>query len=77
MQVSYNDLVMKSIGAALAEVPEANAYWDNASQEAKLFASVDVCVAVATPGGLITPIVKGADKKSLREVCMKSVGGVS
>ena len=63
-----NDLVIKAIATTLAEVPEANVFWDPVTLETKPYASVDVCVAVATPRGLLTPIVKGASKKSLQQV---------
>ncbi|GAX79200.1 hypothetical protein CEUSTIGMA_g6640.t1 [Chlamydomonas eustigma] len=68
IKVSLNDIVLKAIATALAEVPEANCFWDSKAQEAKQFNTVDVCVAVATEKGLITPIVKGADKKSLQQI---------
>jgi pyruvate/2-oxoglutarate dehydrogenase complex dihydrolipoamide acyltransferase (E2) component len=66
--VSVNDFVMRAAALALRDVPEANAAWDAAAGGAVLQPSVDVCVAVATEGGLITPIVKGADRKSLLQV---------
>ena len=68
VKVSVNDIVLKAIAAALADVPQANAFWDTKAQEARVFPAVDVCVAVATERGLITPIVKGADKKSLQQI---------
>lgn len=67
-QVSLNDIVLKSLARALSLVPEANVYWDGKSNEALPFASIDISVAVATERGLITPIVKGADKKSLAQI---------
>ena len=53
-------------------------WWDAKELEPKSFASVDVCVAVATPRGLLTPIVKDANKKSLQQVCIwggRGLGG--
>lgn len=67
-KVSVNDFVVRAVALALAEVPEANAFFDDAQQLPAPFPGVDVCVAVATPGGLVTPIVKAADKLSLFEV---------
>ena len=59
---------MRACALALRNVPEANAFWDGASGEVRLGSSVDISIAVATPGGLITPIVKDADAKSLAEI---------
>ena len=53
---------------ALAEVPEANAIWDAKAEEPKIVDSVDIAIAVATDKGLITPIVKAANTKSLAQV---------
>ena len=67
VNVSVNDLVIKSAALALRDVPEANAKWNK--KEGKVDASngsVDISVAVATPNGLITPIVTGADKVRIR-----------
>lgn len=69
--MSVNDFVVRAAALALRDVPEANAYWDAAAGAAVRQPGVDVCVAVATEGGLITPIVKGADAKSLVQVCVE------
>lgn len=63
--MSVNDCVVKAVALALAEVPAANALWDAAAERAVPAGSVDVAIAVATEGGLITPIVRGADAKPL------------
>lgn len=63
LKVSVNDFVIRAVALSLREVPEANAAW---TEDAVLrFNEVDVSVAVATPNGLITPIIKNADKKGL------------
>jgi len=63
---SLNDFLVKAVALALKEVPAINASWsDDAVQR---HAGVDVSIAVATPGGLVTPIVRGADAKSLRTI---------
>ena len=67
--MSVNDFVVRAVALALAEVPEANAIWDAKAQEPKIVDSVDVAIAVATDKGLITPIVKAANTKSLAQVC--------
>lgn len=62
-KVSVNDIVIKAVGQSLRAVSAANATWtDNAILQ---YNNVDVSVAVAIDGGLITPIVKNADQKSL------------
>jgi pyruvate dehydrogenase E2 component (dihydrolipoamide acetyltransferase) len=68
VKVSVNDCVMYAVGRALREVPELNAGWDEKTSSATEFKDVDVCVAVATEDGLITPIVSKADRKSLTEI---------
>lgn len=65
-KVSVNDLVIKAAAAALKIVPAANASWTD--DAIMLYDSVDISVAVATPNGLITPIVKAADTKGVRQV---------
>lgn len=65
-KISVNDCVIKAVALALAEVPEANASW---GEEAILqYNNVDVSVAVAIDGGLITPIIRNADQKSLANI---------
>jgi pyruvate dehydrogenase E2 component (dihydrolipoamide acetyltransferase) len=63
---SVNDFVIRAAALALRKVPGANVSW---TDEAILaYRDVDISVAVATPNGLITPIVRNADTKSLREI---------
>lgn len=65
-KVSVNDYVVKACAMALRDVPEVNSSWmDGAIRQ---YDYVDVSVAVATDGGLITPIVKDADIKSLTRI---------
>lgn len=68
VKVSVNDFVLKAVANALKEVPAANVAWDPKAQEAVAFKGVDICVAVATERGLITPIVKDAEKKTLQQI---------
>lgn len=67
-KVSVNDCVVKAVALALAEVPQANSQWDPATETPRPYPSVDVAVAVATPTGLLTPIIKAADTKSVVEI---------
>ena len=68
VRVSVNDCVVRAAALALRDVPEANAFWDAAAGAAARQPGVDVAIAVATDGGLITPIVRGADSKPLAAV---------
>ena len=62
-KISVNDFVIKACALALRKVPQANATWTE--EAVRLYDNVDISVAVSTPEGLITPIVRSADKKSL------------
>ncbi len=65
-KLSVNDFVVRAVALALRKVPEANAAW---SETAILqYDTVDVSVAVAIPDGLITPIVRDADRKGLASI---------
>jgi pyruvate dehydrogenase E2 component (dihydrolipoamide acetyltransferase) len=65
-KLSVNDLIIKASGLALKRIPGANAMW---TDEAILrFNNVDISVAVATDGGLITPIIRNADQKSAVQI---------
>jgi len=66
--VSVNDMVIKAAAKALRDVPEANCFYDSRTDSVQRSAGVDVSVAVATEGGLITPIVKGADALGLTAI---------
>ena len=67
-QVSVNDIILKAVAVALKDMPAANTYWNVQLERTEAFPTVDVCVAVSTDKGLITPVVRNADKKSLQEV---------
>jgi pyruvate dehydrogenase E2 component (dihydrolipoamide acetyltransferase) len=68
VKVSVNDFVIRCAALALRDVPELNASWDDKRLQPQLSPSVDVSVAVATPGGLITPIVTGAHARGLADI---------
>lgn len=63
VKVSVNDFVVRAVAVALKKVPAANASWTESA--IRRYRTVDVSVAVATPTGLITPVVRNADTKSL------------
>lgn len=66
VKVSINDLVVRAVAVALKRVPAANASWtDNAI---RCWKEIDLSIAVATPSGLITPVLRRADTKSLGEL---------
>jgi pyruvate dehydrogenase E2 component (dihydrolipoamide acetyltransferase) len=65
-KLSVNDMVIKAMAMALQAVPEANATWTDANMV--LHKHSDVGVAVSIPGGLITPIVRKAEQKTLSAI---------
>ncbi|KAK7926613.1 hypothetical protein PG985_003611 [Apiospora marii] len=65
-KISVNDFLIKAIAVASKKVPAANSSWQG--DFIRQFNSVDVSVAVATPNGLITPIVTGADARGLESI---------
>jgi pyruvate dehydrogenase E2 component (dihydrolipoamide acetyltransferase) len=74
-KVSVNDMVIKAMAIALRDVPTANVSWtETAMVQHK---HVDVGVAVSIPGGLITPIIRHADTKTLSTIAneMKDLAG--
>ena len=65
-KLSVNDFIVKAAAMALQSYPAANVSWnDDAVHQ---FIHSDISVAVATPNGLITPIVKQAETKGLRAI---------
>ena len=65
-KISINDFIIRAAAIALERVPEANASW---TEEATLlYKSIDISVAVAIDGGLITPIIKNAGAKGLQQI---------
>jgi len=73
-KLSVNDMVIKAMALALRDVPEANVSWTEANMVKHKHA--DVGVAVSIPGGLITPIIRSAETKSLSAISneMKDLG---
>jgi pyruvate dehydrogenase E2 component (dihydrolipoamide acetyltransferase) len=65
-KLSVNDFVIKALGLALQKVPDANVSWTEAGMLKHKHS--DVGVAVAMPNGLITPIIRSAESKSLSAI---------
>ena len=65
-RLSVNDFVIKALALALQRVPDANVSWTEAGMLKHKHS--DIGVAVALPGGLITPIVRNAESKSLSAI---------
>lgn len=65
-KVSVNDFIIRACALALRDVPDANASF--AGTHIKRFLTSDISVAVAIEGGLVTPIIRGAESKSLYEI---------
>ena len=65
-KLSVNDFVVKATALALMEEPDANVTFHG--DYVRRYTQADVCVAVAIDGGLVTPIVKAANLKSLNEI---------
>ena len=59
----------KAVCLAMARHPELNASWDAAAGEIVYHDEVNLGIAAATPRGLLVPVIKGADKLSLVELC--------
>eukprot|EP00178_Gracilaria_changii_P028084 TRINITY_DN953_c0_g1_i4.p1 TRINITY_DN953_c0_g1~~TRINITY_DN953_c0_g1_i4.p1 ORF type:complete len:465 (-),score=78.90 TRINITY_DN953_c0_g1_i4:3036-4430(-) len=65
-KISVNDFVVKAAAAALRKVPEVNSQW--MGDKIRTYHAADISIAVQTEQGLITPIVKDADRKGLKEI---------
>jgi len=76
VKLSVNDLIIKACGRALIDVPDANVSFDGEGSVRK-YQKADISVAVALENGLITPIIRNADRKSLDEISdeMKVLAG--
>ncbi len=69
-RVSVNDFVIKALALALIRVPDANVTWTEAAMLRHKHA--DIGVAVAMPGGLITPVIRQADTKTLSVIAIEA-----
>ncbi len=65
-KISVNDLMIKAVAMALKKVPEANSAWTD--EAVLIYNNIDISMAVAIDGGLITPIIKNADQKTIQVI---------
>jgi pyruvate dehydrogenase E2 component (dihydrolipoamide acetyltransferase) len=68
VKLSINDMLIKAAAAALMKVPQVNVQFDEENQQILQFEHADIAVAVAIENGLITPIIKAANHKSLAQI---------
>jgi len=66
VKISVNDWVLKAVAHAFVDVPAANVTWTD--EALRHFDRVDIAVAVAVEGGLLTPVVRGVESLSLTEI---------
>jgi pyruvate dehydrogenase E2 component (dihydrolipoamide acetyltransferase) len=65
-KVSYNDIIIKATALALAQHPECNGWWQD--DHIRYWSEVHLGMAVAIEDGLITPVIRYANLKSLRDI---------
>jgi pyruvate dehydrogenase E2 component (dihydrolipoamide acetyltransferase) len=70
LKVSLNDFVLKAVAGALIEVPDANAIWNGDS--IRRYDGVDIAVAVAVDGGLLTPVLRDVHTASLSAIATQT-----
>ena len=69
-KVSFNDIIIKAVAMALRQHPACNAWWQD--DHIRYWNEVHVSMAVAVEEGLITPVIRHADQKTLREIAGES-----
>lgn len=65
-KISVNDFIVRAVAVALREVPGANVGWTDAAM--RQYQQADIAVAVSTDTGLMTPVIRSADTKSLSTI---------
>ena len=70
VKVSVNDLLVKAAAGAFVRVPDANATW--ADTAIRRYTSIDIAIAVAIDGGLLTPVLRGVERLSIGGVAAAS-----
>ena len=66
--ITFNPIFIKAVGAALKKYPVINSHYDKAKKEIKIFNEINAGVAVDTDNGLIVPVIKNIEKKSIKEI---------
>ncbi len=69
-KISFNDIIVKATALALREHPACNAWWQG--DHIRMWHEVHIGMAVAVEDGLITPVIRHADHKSLRQISTES-----
>ena len=69
-KVSFNDIIIKAVALALRQHPACNAWWQD--DRIRYWNEVHIGMAVAIEDGLITPVIRHADRKSLRQIAGES-----
>jgi len=69
-KVSFNDIIIKSVAMALRQDPACNAWWQD--DHIRYWNEVHVGMAVAVEDGLITPVIRYADEKTLRQIAVEA-----
>jgi len=70
VKIGVNDLLLKAVAEALARHPEINASWQG--DHLRRHGSADIGIAVAVPEGLITPVLRDADRKGLERIAREA-----
>ena len=69
-KITFNDIIVKVVAQALAQHRECNAWWQG--DFIRYFREVHIGMAVAVDQGLITPVIRHADHKSLRQIALET-----
>jgi len=70
VKVSFNDILIKAVASALRQHPACNAWWQE--DHIRYWAEIHVGMAVAVEDGLITPVIRLADGKTLRQIAVEA-----
>ncbi|HEU4763464.1 MAG TPA: dihydrolipoamide acetyltransferase family protein [Gemmatimonadales bacterium] len=70
VKVSFNDIIIKAVATGLIRHPACNAWWQD--DRIRVWHEAHIGMAVAVEDGLITPVIRHADRKSLREIAAES-----
>lgn len=71
IKVSVNDCIVRACALALRKHPDVNSGFNSVNNTIIRFKTIDISVAVSTPSGLITPIVRHADHKNIEEISIE------